>query len=113
MSDVLIHGSLVLTGGGAAPQVADLLVRNGRIVAVEPTINADCERIDDAGCIVMPGMVDANRRTWQTLTWGICGGMSGAGYWTAIRHQAARSRPIRASITASSIRPGPTRRGWA
>lgn len=91
MSDYLIHGGLVLTGApNAEPRMADILVREGRIVAVEPSISADCERIDATDCIVMPGMVDASRHTWQTLTRGICGDMSGPGYWTAIRHQAAR-----------------------
>lgn len=91
MSDCLIHGGLALTGeAGDEPRIADILVRDGRIVSVAPAISADCERIDATGCIVMPGMIDASRHTWQTLTRGICGDLSGAGYWTAIRHQAAR-----------------------
>ncbi len=92
MNNYLIHGGLVLTGEpNAEPYFADVLVRDGQIATVEPSIRADCERIDATGCIVMPGMVDASRHTWQTLTRGICGDMSGAGYWTAIRHQAAVS----------------------
>jgi len=56
----------------------DVLVEDGRIAAVAPTIDASegTEIIDAARMIVMPGLIDAHVHTWQTGIRGI------AGNWT-------------------------------
>jgi len=52
----------------------DLLIEDGRIAAVAPEIEAsDCELIDAAGMVVMPGLVDSHRHLWYTgvRAWGM------------------------------------------
>jgi cytosine/adenosine deaminase-related metal-dependent hydrolase len=64
----LITGGTVLS---LDPQIGDLptgdvLIEDGRIAAVAPSIEAeDCEVIDANDHIVMPGFVDTHRHTWQ------------------------------------------------
>lgn len=60
---ILIRGSTVLTmEPGEEPRSADILVRDGRIAEVAPSIRAPSgsEEIDGAGCVTMPGFVDAH-----------------------------------------------------
>jgi cytosine/adenosine deaminase-related metal-dependent hydrolase len=67
MPRTLITGGTVLTmEPGNRPRIADVLVEDDRIVAVEASISADAERIDATGCIVLPGFVDTHRHVWQT-----------------------------------------------
>ncbi|MDQ0936745.1 pyruvate/2-oxoglutarate/acetoin dehydrogenase E1 component [Streptomyces turgidiscabies] len=49
---------------GELPQ-GDVLIEDGRIVAVEREIGADAEVLDMTGRIVIPGFVDTHRRTWE------------------------------------------------
>lgn len=51
----------------------DLLVRDGRIAAVGPALEApaDAAEIDASGGILMPGMVDTHRHMWQTALRGL------------------------------------------
>lgn len=47
---------------------ADVLVEGSKIVEVKPNIEAsDCEIIDASDMIVMPGLVDSHRHTWESL----------------------------------------------
>src|SRR5512142_2650280 len=73
---MLIRGGTVITldpGIGDLTD-ADVLVEDGRIVAVERSIGAgtsdaggvDAEVIDARGFIVIPGFVDTHRHTWET-----------------------------------------------
>ena len=65
---------------------ADILVEDGRIAAVEPDLAAgDCEVLDAAGKIVMPGFVDTHRHTWQTAMRGICADWTLLDYFRGIR----------------------------
>jgi cytosine/adenosine deaminase-related metal-dependent hydrolase len=43
----------------------DVLIEDGKIVAVQPEISAEAEVIDAAGMIVIPGFVDSHRHTWE------------------------------------------------
>lgn len=68
MSKSLIRGGHVLTVDpnlGELPS-ADILVEDGKIVAVQPSIEADAEIIDASGFIVIPGFIDTHRHTWET-----------------------------------------------
>ena len=47
---------------------ADILIEDGAIVAVGPSLEAgDAERIDGAGMIALPGIIDAHTCLWQTV----------------------------------------------
>lgn len=65
----LIRGGIVLTQDeqlGELPR-ADILVEGDRIEAVGPNLSAaDAQVIDASGDIVIPGMVDTHRHTWET-----------------------------------------------
>jgi 5-methylthioadenosine/S-adenosylhomocysteine deaminase len=69
MSDrMLLRGGHVLT---MDPDIGDLptgdvLIEDGRIAAVERSLDADAEVIDVSGRIVLPGFIDTHRHTWET-----------------------------------------------
>ncbi|HEX6232730.1 MAG TPA: amidohydrolase family protein [Jiangellaceae bacterium] len=69
MSDrTLIRGGHVLSMNPDIGDLAtgDVLIENGKIAAVQPSIEADAEVIDAAGRIVIPGFIDSHRHTWET-----------------------------------------------
>ncbi|MFJ9542886.1 amidohydrolase family protein [Streptomyces sp. NPDC101225] len=49
----------------------DVLIEDGRIVAVRPEISADAEVLDMSGRIVIPGFVDTHRHTWEASIRGV------------------------------------------
>ena len=59
---VLITGATVLTGTGERLDNADVLMRDGRIVAVGPNLDApaDAVRVDGRGKWVTPGLIDVH-----------------------------------------------------
>ncbi|AIT80048.1 amidohydrolase [Novosphingobium pentaromativorans US6-1] len=60
-ADMLVTGGLLVDGTGAAPQVGDVAVADGRIIAVGDVSAIDAsgaETLDAQGCIVTPGFVD-------------------------------------------------------
>jgi 5-methylthioadenosine/S-adenosylhomocysteine deaminase len=64
---ILIRGGQVLSvdpDTGNLPK-GDILIENDRIVAVQPSIDADAEVIDADGFIVIPGFIDTHRHTWE------------------------------------------------
>jgi cytosine/adenosine deaminase-related metal-dependent hydrolase len=67
---VLLRGGCVLTLDPALGDFerADVLIENGRIAAVRPSIDVSLESvsvIDATGMIVMPGFIDTHRHMWQ------------------------------------------------
>ncbi|MFD1541577.1 amidohydrolase family protein [Nonomuraea guangzhouensis] len=70
----LLRGGMVVSmdpAVGDLPQ-GDVLIEDGRIAAVDVTVDAaDAEVVDATGKIVMPGFVDTHRHTWQTAFRGI------------------------------------------
>ena len=69
MLDVVIKGGTVVDGTGALPFVADIGVRDGRIVEVG-TVTEDAARtIDAAGILVTPGWVDVHTHYDGQVTW--------------------------------------------
>src|SRR3954463_6014813 len=78
----LIRGATVITMDrqGDLP-VADVLVRGDNIVEIAPSLKADdAEVVDAAGCIVIPGLVNAHMHTWQTALRGV------AANWTLLEY---------------------------
>ena len=74
MAKILIQGGIVLTLSNDFPhwQQGDVLVDGDRIVAIGNAIEAeDVSRIEGAGCVVMPGLVNAHLHCWQTPLRGI------------------------------------------
>ena len=82
MSRILIRGATVLTldAQGDLPQ-ADVLVTDDRITGIAPSLHVDdAEVVEAAGCIVIPGLVNAHMHTWQTALRGV------AANWTLLEY---------------------------
>jgi cytosine/adenosine deaminase-related metal-dependent hydrolase len=95
-SKILIHDAAVVTMDPDLGDFerADILVEDGRIVAVGPGLQADAEVIDASTMIAMPGMVDTHRHTWQTALRGVLADGNIPDYLRGIRLQMApRYRP--------------------
>jgi N-acyl-D-aspartate/D-glutamate deacylase len=70
MNQLKIVGGTVVDGTGAAPRVADVMVADGRIVAVGPDLEGDAETVIDAtGKLVTPGFVDCHTHYDGQVTW--------------------------------------------
>ena len=68
MDDVLIRGGQVIDGSGAAGRVADVAVRDGRIVAIEPEYAGEARGVvEAAGLVVAPGFIDIHTHSDFTL----------------------------------------------
>ncbi len=84
----LIKGGTVIT---VDPKLGDLfpsgdvLIEDERIVEVAPSIDAaDAEVIDATDCLVLPGLVDTHRHTWQALFRNIASDWTLAHYFTGL-----------------------------
>lgn len=84
----LVTGGHVVSmdpGIGDLP-VGDVLIEDGAIVAVAPSLGeVDAEVVDAAGHVVLPGLVDTHRHTWQSLVRGICADWTLGDYYFGIR----------------------------
>lgn len=68
--DLIIRNGLVHDGSGAAPRQADVAVKGGVIVAVEPNLGGRGEReLDAAGKVVTPGFIDVHTHYDGQATW--------------------------------------------
>ncbi|MFA6450183.1 MAG: D-aminoacylase [bacterium] len=68
MPDMLIVNGTVYDGTGAPGFKADIAITDDKIEAIEPGINAgDCVKIDAAGKIVCPGIVDPHSHADMTF----------------------------------------------
>lgn len=64
----------------------DVLIEDGEIVAVGASLGeVDAQVVDATGHIVLPGLIDTHRHTWQSLMRGICGDWTLADYYFGIR----------------------------
>ena len=84
----LITGGHVITMDpvlGDLP-TGDILIEDDRIVRIAPKIDvSDAEIIDATGHLVMPGLIDTHRHTWQSLVRGICADWTLGDYYFGIR----------------------------
>jgi cytosine/adenosine deaminase-related metal-dependent hydrolase len=87
-------GRLLLRGGAVVSMdpetgtlaTGDVLVEDGRIVAVAPALgDIDAEMVDTTGMIVAPGLVDTHRHTWQTQLRGLCADWTLTDYFNGVR----------------------------
>ena len=69
MLDLLFKGGSVVDGSGGEPFVADVGVRDGRIVAVGNITEAAHETVDARGLWVTPGFVDIHTHYDGQVTW--------------------------------------------
>jgi N-acyl-D-aspartate/D-glutamate deacylase len=68
MDDLAIRGGLVVDGSGAPGREADVIVSDGRIVAVEPGSRRPARRtLDVRGQVVAPGFIDIHTHSDFTL----------------------------------------------
>lgn len=69
MSRLLLRQADVVTMDAAGDlPAADILVQDGEIVAIGPSLSAaDAQVIDASGCIALPGLIDAHTCLWQTV----------------------------------------------
>ena len=64
----------------------DVLIEDGAIVAVAPSVPVtDAEIIDATGHLVLPGLIDTHRHTWQSLVRGSCADWTLGDYYFGIR----------------------------
>jgi 5-methylthioadenosine/S-adenosylhomocysteine deaminase len=84
MNRILIKGGWVLTMDDSIGDfpVGDVLLEGERIAAVGADLDAaDAQIVEAAGNIVMPGLVDSHRHTWQTCLRHRCGDLDSPGYF--------------------------------
>lgn len=85
---VLIRGGYVLSMDRDVGEMetGDVLVEDGRIARIAAQIDAgDCDVIEAAGHVVMPGFVDTHRHTWQTQLRALCADWTLMDYFRGIR----------------------------
>jgi imidazolonepropionase-like amidohydrolase len=59
MTRLVLQGGSVFDGSGSAPAAADVVIDDGRIVAVGPGLDGD-EAVDCSGHTVLPGFIDSH-----------------------------------------------------
>ncbi|MGE3833919.1 MAG: amidohydrolase family protein [Acidimicrobiia bacterium] len=70
MFDLVVKGGRVLDGTGGPAMVADIGIRDGRIAAIEPRLDAEAgEVIDATDRMVTPGFVDVHCHYDGQVTW--------------------------------------------
>ena len=68
MTRILIRNAAIVSmDDGVGDFTGDLLIEGERIAAIGPRLPpGDAEVVDAAGCIVIPGLINAHMHTWQT-----------------------------------------------
>jgi dihydroorotase len=70
--DAVIKGGRIIDPASGIDRLGELAVREGRIAAVEESIEpGEAETYDARGCIVCPGLIDLHTHVCWGNTWGI------------------------------------------
>jgi N-acyl-D-aspartate/D-glutamate deacylase len=96
--DLLVRGGDVIDGTGGPRRRADVRVRAGTIVEIDPNLRADGEReVDASGALVAPGFIDSHTHFDPTLFWDpLCDPMPLHGVTTVLAGNCSQSlAPIR------------------
>jgi 5-methylthioadenosine/S-adenosylhomocysteine deaminase len=90
-----IANAHVMTMDGALGDIAGgaVHVRNGEIIAVGKDIAGGGEKIDGAGMIVMPGLIDTHWHMWNTLFRSFAGDKPEDGYFPTVARFGAQMSP--------------------
>src|SRR5579859_5195180 len=76
-NDVVIRNGTVVDGSGSAPFRADVTIRDGRILAIGPSLaTAGAEVIDADGHVVTPGFIDGHTHMDAQVMWDPLGSCS-------------------------------------
>ena len=106
MAGLLIAGGTVVDGTGAPGRRADVRVAEGRIVEVGPDLDADGERVIDAGgAYVTPGWIESHTHFDGSMWWDpSCDPMPAYGTTTAVIGNCGLTvAPLRADARASML----------
>jgi 5-methylthioadenosine/S-adenosylhomocysteine deaminase len=79
---MLLAGGCIISMDSDARDLrrGDILIDGDRIAAIAPAIDAsDAARIDASDFVVLPGLVDTHRHTWQSC---LRHRMGDVGFWT-------------------------------
>jgi cytosine/adenosine deaminase-related metal-dependent hydrolase len=81
-----IANAYVMTMDGSLGDIADasVHVRNGEIIAVGKDVSGGGEKIDGAGMIVMPGLVETHWHMWNTIFRSFAGDKPEEGYFPTV-----------------------------
>ena len=72
MRELVIKGGLLISpANGYRRTKKDILVKNGRIAAVEDDIHAEGEVVDASGCLVTPGFIDIHTHCYPKAFLGL------------------------------------------
>lgn len=92
----IIRGADIVTMDGALGDLpaSDILIENGVIAAIGPSLQAlDAERIDASGMIALPGIIDAHTCLWQTVLRGYVPDLWAGTYYSKLLPLRARYTP--------------------
>lgn len=91
MARTLIKGGMIVSMDAAVRDLpkGDLLIENGKIAAIAPSLAADnAEVIDASGMIVLPGLINSHVHTWQSALRGV------AADWTVAKYMQSMHRGL-------------------
>jgi cytosine/adenosine deaminase-related metal-dependent hydrolase len=96
MARTIIRGADIVTMDPALGDLpaSDILIENGSIAAIGPSLQAlDAERIEAAGMIALPGIIDAHTCLWQTVLRGYVPDLWTGAYYSKLLPLRARYTP--------------------
>jgi cytosine/adenosine deaminase-related metal-dependent hydrolase len=100
MTRTLIKGGIILSMDKAVGDLprGDVLIENGKIAAVAPSVAADgAEVIDATDMIVLPGLINAHVHTWQSALRGV------AADWTVAKYMQSMHRGLAGHFRAEDL----------